>query len=106
MDIMEGYLHSRHYRFLRLDGNIKAEERTRLLKDFNAPNSPYFIFLLSTRAGGHGLNLQSADTTVLARAQYKLDIDRKVIQAGKFDQKSTPQEREAYLFILKKDLCL
>ncbi|CAG8808660.1 27759_t:CDS:2, partial [Racocetra persica] len=116
-----------------------AEERTRLLKDFNAPDSPYFIFLLSTRAGGLGLNLQSADTviifdsdwnphqdlqaqdrahrigqtnevrilrlisqnsieeTVLARAQYKLDIDGKVIQAGKFDQKSTPQEREAYL---------
>ncbi|CAG8551196.1 9468_t:CDS:10, partial [Cetraspora pellucida] len=116
-----------------------AEERTRLLKDFNAPESPYFIFLLSTRAGGLGLNLQSADTviifdsdwnphqdlqaqdrahrigqtnevrilrlisqnsieeTVLARAQYKLDIDGKVIQAGKFDQKSTPQEREAYL---------
>ncbi|RIB02191.1 SNF2 family N-terminal domain-containing protein [Gigaspora rosea] len=139
MDIMEDYLHWRQYRFLRLDGNIKAEERTRLLKDFNAPDSPYFIFLLSTRAGGLGLNLQSADTviifdsdwnphqdlqaqdrahrigqtnevrilrlisqnsieeTVLARAQYKLDIDGKVIQAGKFDQKSTPQEREAYL---------
>ncbi|KAF0526036.1 ATP-dependent helicase STH1/SNF2 [Gigaspora margarita] len=139
MDIMEDYLHWRQYKFLRLDGNIKAEERTRLLKDFNAPDSPYFIFLLSTRAGGLGLNLQSADTviifdsdwnphqdlqaqdrahrigqtnevrilrlisqnsieeTVLARAQYKLDIDGKVIQAGKFDQKSTPQEREAYL---------
>lgn len=36
-----------------------------LLKTFNDPSSQYFVFLLSTRAGGLGLNLQSADTVVI-----------------------------------------
>uniref|UniRef100_A0A4W5P077 SWI/SNF related BAF chromatin remodeling complex subunit ATPase 4 n=1 Tax=Hucho hucho TaxID=62062 RepID=A0A4W5P077_9TELE len=43
----------------------KAEDRGMLLKAFNDPASQYFIFLLSTRAGGLGLNLQSADTVVI-----------------------------------------
>ena len=45
-------------RFLRLDGTTKAEERGDLLKKFNEPTSEYFLFMLSTRAGGLGLNLQ------------------------------------------------
>ncbi|KAG7281626.1 hypothetical protein CRUP_019138 [Coryphaenoides rupestris] len=43
----------------------KADDRGMLLKSFNDPESQYFIFLLSTRAGGLGLNLQSADTVVI-----------------------------------------
>lgn len=43
----------------------KAEDRGELLKKFNDANSEYFIFLLSTRAGGLGLNLQSADTVII-----------------------------------------
>lgn len=43
----------------------KAEDRGELLKKFNESGSEYFIFLLSTRAGGLGLNLQSADTVVI-----------------------------------------
>ncbi|KOB71196.1 ATP-dependent helicase brm [Operophtera brumata] len=50
-----------------LDGMTKAEDRGDLLKKFNTPNSEYFIFLLSTRAGGLGLNLQSADTDLQAQ---------------------------------------
>lgn len=46
-------------------GTTKAEDRGMLLKTFNDPESQYFIFLLSTRAGGLGLNLQSADTVVI-----------------------------------------
>ncbi|CAG7847264.1 Chromatin structure-remodeling complex subunit snf21; AltName: Full=ATP-dependent helicase snf21; AltName: Full=RSC complex subunit snf21 [Serendipita indica DSM 11827] len=139
MDIMEDYLRYRGWEFLRLDGSTKPEDRAELLAKFNAPNSPYNIFLLSTRAGGLGLNLQTADTVILydsdwnphadlqaqdrahrigqtkivriyrfvteksieesmlARARNKLNIDEKVIQAGKFDNKSSAQEREAIL---------
>ena len=50
---------------MRLDGSTKHEDRGQLLKEFNAPDSDYFIFMLSTRAGGLGLNLQSADTVIL-----------------------------------------
>lgn len=50
---------------MRLDGSTKHEDRGQMLKDFNAPGSDYFLFMLSTRAGGLGLNLQSADTVIL-----------------------------------------
>ena len=50
---------------MRLDGGTKADDRTDLLKSFNAPDSDYFCFLLSTRAGGLGLNLQTADTVII-----------------------------------------
>ncbi|KYB25022.1 brahma [Tribolium castaneum] len=65
MTIMEDYLSWRGFGYLRLDGTTKAEDRGDLLKKFNAKNSDYFLFLLSTRAGGLGLNLQSADTVII-----------------------------------------
>lgn len=46
-------------------GTTKAEDRGTLLKNFNDPSFNYFVFLLSTRAGGLGLNLQSADTVII-----------------------------------------
>lgn len=139
MDIMEDFLRMKQLKYMRLDGSTKTEDRTEMLKEFNAPDSDYFCFLLSTRAGGLGLNLQTADTVVifdtdwnphqdlqaqdrahrigqknevrilrlittdtveeviLERATQKLDIDGKVIQAGKFDNKSTAEEQEAFL---------
>ena len=139
MTIFEDFLVMQNYKYLRLDGSTKADDRSDLLMKFNQPNSPYFIFMLSTRAGGLGLNLQTADTVIifdsdwnphqdlqaqdrahrigqtkevrifrlitvdsveeyiLERAQFKLNLDGKVIQAGKFDQKSTNEEREAML---------
>jgi hypothetical protein len=53
------------FKYLRLDGTTKADDRGDLLKLFNANDSTYDIFILSTRAGGLGLNLQSADTVVI-----------------------------------------
>ena len=51
--------------YLRLDGSTKADERKELLDTFTAADSPYYLFLLSTRAGGLGLNLQVADTVII-----------------------------------------
>ncbi|XP_043588909.1 ATP-dependent helicase brm isoform X2 [Bombus pyrosoma] len=65
MTIMEDYLNWRGFKYLRLDGATKAEDRGGLLKKFNDPGSEYFLFLLSTRAGGLGLNLQAADTVII-----------------------------------------
>ncbi|CAG0919105.1 unnamed protein product [Notodromas monacha] len=65
MTIMEDYLTFRNFKYLRLDGTTKSDDRGQLLAKFNTKESPYFLFLLSTRAGGLGLNLQAADTVVI-----------------------------------------
>merc|ERR1712106_927604 len=64
MTIMEDYLNFKGFKYLRLDGMTKSEDRGDLLKKFNTTRE-YFLFLLSTRAGGLGLNLQSADTVII-----------------------------------------
>ncbi|KAF9234947.1 SNF2 family N-terminal domain-containing protein [Melanogaster broomeanus] len=134
MDIMEDFLKMMQWKYLRLDGGTKTEERAGHVQQFNAKDSEYKVFILSTRAGGLGLNLQTADTVIMnphadlqaqdrahrigqtkavrilrfiteksveeamyARARYKLDIDDKVIQAGRFDNKSTVEEQEEFL---------
>ncbi|KAG6895585.1 hypothetical protein C0992_000500 [Termitomyces sp. T32_za158] len=139
MDIMEDFLKMMKWAYLRLDGGTKTEERASFVQLFNATNSEYKVFILSTRAGGLGLNLQTADTVIIfdsdwnphadlqaqdrahrigqtravlilrfiteksveeamyQRARYKLDIDDKVIQAGRFDNKSTQEEQEEFL---------
>merc|ERR1711997_140411 len=65
MTIIEDYFNFKGYKFLRLDGMTKSDERADMLKIFNSSDSEYFIFLLSTRAGGLGLNLQTADTVII-----------------------------------------
>ncbi len=62
MDIMELYFDYKGFKFLRLDGSTKADERGERVALFNKENSEFDIFLLSTRAGGLGLNLQVIDT--------------------------------------------
>ena len=65
MTILEDYLNWRGYSYLRLDGTTKSDDRGDMLTDFNKKDSDYFIFILSTRAGGLGLNLQTADTVII-----------------------------------------
>lgn len=65
MNFLEQFFHLRGFQFLRLDGNTSAEERERRVALFNAPDSQHFIFLLSTRAGGLGINLATADTVII-----------------------------------------
>ncbi|KAL1749069.1 SNF2 family N-terminal domain-containing protein [Schizophyllum fasciatum] len=63
MDILEEYLIYRQYKYLRLDGSCKVETRRDLVNDWQT-KSEYFVFLLSTKAGGVGINLTAADTVV------------------------------------------
>jgi SNF2 family DNA or RNA helicase len=65
MTMLEDYFAYRGYASLRLDGSTPAEEREKRMYKFNAPDSPYFIFCLSTRAGGLGLNLATADVVII-----------------------------------------
>jgi chromodomain-helicase-DNA-binding protein 1 len=65
LDILTDYLHLRGYAHQRLDGTTGSEARKRSMEQFNAPASKDFVFLLSTRAGGLGLNLATADTVIL-----------------------------------------
>ncbi|VDO81190.1 unnamed protein product [Schistosoma margrebowiei] len=65
MTIMQDYFDYRNFRYLRLDGTTRSEDRGELLVKFNDTSEDIFIFLLSTRAGGLGLNLQAADTVII-----------------------------------------
>ncbi|GAU26544.1 hypothetical protein TSUD_361780 [Trifolium subterraneum] len=65
LDILEEYLQWRRLVYRRIDGTTSLEDRESAINDFNSPDSDCFIFLLSIRAAGRGLNLQSADTVVI-----------------------------------------
>ncbi|KAK7292693.1 hypothetical protein RJT34_15545 [Clitoria ternatea] len=65
LDILEEYLQWRRLVYRRIDGTTSLEDRESAIVDFNSPDSDCFIFLLSIRAAGRGLNLQSADTVVI-----------------------------------------
>lgn len=65
LDILEEYLQWRRLVYRRIDGTTSLEDRESAIVDFNGLDSDCFIFLLSIRAAGRGLNLQSADTVVI-----------------------------------------
>ena len=64
LDILEKYLDIRGYGYLRLDGSTAVDERQELI-DLYSSDPNIFIFLLSTRAGGLGINLTAADTVII-----------------------------------------
>ncbi|KAI3681785.1 hypothetical protein L6452_36589 [Arctium lappa] len=178
LDILEEYLQWRRLVYRRIDGTTSLEDRESAIVDFNSPDTNCFIFLLSIRAAGRGLNLQTADTVVIydpdpnpkneeqavARAhrigqtrevkviymeavvdkvsshqkednfknggsvdsdddlagkdryigsieslirnniqQYKIDMADEVINAGRFDQRTTHEERRSTLETLLRD---
>ncbi|CAK4197637.1 unnamed protein product [Aphanomyces euteiches] len=65
LDILEDFMLLRRYQYCRLDGQTHFTERQRSMDAFNDPNGGLQIFLLSTRAGGLGINLTGADTVIL-----------------------------------------
>ncbi|KAJ7385780.1 ATP-dependent helicase smarcad1 [Desmophyllum pertusum] len=64
MDIIEVYLSDRSHRYLRLDGQTSVVDRQSLIDKFNG-DPDIFVFLLSTRAGGLGINLTSANVVII-----------------------------------------
>lgn len=75
LDYLEFFLTRMGIKHMRLDGTTKADDRQGMLERFNAPKSDYFMFLLSTRAGGLGLNLQTADTVFIFDSDWNPMMD-------------------------------
>lgn len=75
LDILADYLNIRGLAFQRLDGTVPAPTRRIAIDHFNAPDSQDFIFLLSTRAGGLGINLMTADTVIIFDSDWNPQAD-------------------------------
>jgi SNF2 family DNA or RNA helicase len=65
LDIIEDYLFYIKFRYVRLDGAVSRNNRQSRIDEFMNPNSDLFIFLISTKAGGVGINLQISDTVII-----------------------------------------
>lgn len=105
LDIMEDYAMWRGFQYCRLDGQTPHEERTAQINDFNAPGSDKFVFFLSTRAGGLGINLATADIVVMYDNDWNPQVDLqaqdrahrigqlKQVQVFRFITENTIEER-------------
>jgi len=76
LDIIQDYLDYMDYSYERLDGSVKSEDRYKAIKNFMDDKKDVFIFLLSTRAGGLGLNLTAADTVIFVDSDFNPQADR------------------------------
>lgn len=75
LDILEDYCVYRGYQYCRIDGDTGGDEREAYIEAFNKPGSDKFIFLLSTRAGGLGINLATADIVILYDSDWNPQVD-------------------------------
>ncbi|KAF1867310.1 hypothetical protein Lal_00049739 [Lupinus albus] len=75
LDILEDYLMFRGYQYCRIDGNTGGEDRDASIEAYNKPGSEKFVFLLSTRAGGLGINLATADVVILYDSDWNPQVD-------------------------------
>jgi SWI/SNF-related matrix-associated actin-dependent regulator of chromatin subfamily A member 5 len=75
LDILEDYFAIRGYKYCRIDGNTSYEDREDRIQAYNKPGSDIFCFLLSTRAGGLGINLQTADTVIIYDSDWNPQAD-------------------------------
>ncbi|MCD9644171.1 putative helicase chr10 [Datura stramonium] len=91
LDILQDYLELRKYSYERLDGSIRAEERFAAIRSFShrsvnkrlkfeAEQNAAFVFLISTRAGGVGLNLVAADTVIFYEQDWNPQVDKQALQ--------------------------
>ncbi|THH02604.1 hypothetical protein EW026_g282 [Hermanssonia centrifuga] len=90
LDIIEDFLNGEGIKYLRLDGSTKQVDRQRDMDEFNKPNSDVFIYILSTRAGGVGINLWTADTVIIFDPDFNPHQDLQAIaRAHRYGQKKT-----------------
>jgi chromodomain-helicase-DNA-binding protein 1 len=75
LDLISDFVGFRGYPYQRLDGSSTRIQRQRAMESFNAPNSRDFCFLLSTRAGGLGINLSTADTVIIFDSDWNPQND-------------------------------
>lgn len=79
LDVLEDYFNYEKIRYTRIDGSCNERSRVRSIDAFNAPNSKLDVFLLSTRAGGVGINLATADTIVIWDSDFNPYADLQAI---------------------------
>ncbi|XP_071368922.1 chromodomain-helicase-DNA-binding protein 1-like [Centroberyx affinis] len=73
LDILQDYMEYRGYSYERLDGSVRGEERNLAIKNFSSKD--IFAFLLSTKAGGVGMNLTAADTVIFMDSDFNPQND-------------------------------
>ncbi|KAM6169120.1 chromodomain-helicase-DNA-binding protein 1-like isoform 3-T3 [Erethizon dorsatum] len=77
LDILQDYMDYRGYSYERVDGSVRGEERHLAIKNFG--QQPIFVFLLSTRAGGVGMNLTAADTVIFIDSDFNPQNDLQAV---------------------------
>jgi len=75
LDILEDYCLWKGYDYCRIDGQTSHDDRIQSIDEFNKPNSSKFIFLLTTRAGGLGINLATADIVIMYDSDWNPQVD-------------------------------
>jgi len=75
LDILEDYCVFRQFKYCRIDGGTAHEDRIAAIDEYNKPGSEKFVFLLTTRAGGLGINLTSADIVILYDSDWNPQAD-------------------------------
>jgi len=75
LDVLEDYCWYRGWKYCRIDGQTPHEDRDRQIQEYNAEGSEKFIFMLSTRAGGLGINLYTADVVLLYDSDWNPQMD-------------------------------
>lgn len=89
LDLIEEFLDGLGLRYRRLDGRMSSLEKQKQIDDYNASDSPYFAFLLSTRSGGIGINLASADTVIIMDPDFNPHQDIQALsRAHRIGQKN------------------
>jgi SWI/SNF-related matrix-associated actin-dependent regulator of chromatin subfamily A member 5 len=89
MDILEDYCNYRRFKYCRIDGSTDMDSRDRQINEFMTEGTDKFVFLLSTRAGGLGINLTAADTVIIYDSDWNPQMDLQAMdRAHRIGQKN------------------